>query len=112
MIVATFTSLDDHVPPAFPLVVKVDEPVKQTACVPLKVPALGSAVTVTVRVLLTAEQLPEAAIVYVIVAVPDATPVTIPVVAFIVAIAVFDELQVPPAVPLLVYVVFCPTQIF
>jgi hypothetical protein len=63
LIVATLTSLDDQVPPAFPLVVNVDVPDKQTAWVPFNVPALGAAVTVTVRVLLTAEQLPEAAMV-------------------------------------------------
>jgi hypothetical protein len=93
------------------LVVKVDEPVKQTACVPLKVPALGSAVTVTVRVLLTAEQLPEAAIVYVIVAVPAATPVTTPVLAFTVAIPVALEVHVPPASPSVLKVEVPATQI-
>jgi hypothetical protein len=63
LMVATFTSLDDQVPPAFPLVVNVDVPDKQTPWVPFNVPALGAAVTVTVRVLLTAEQLPDAAMV-------------------------------------------------
>ena len=49
--------------------------------------------------------------VYLIVAVPAATPVINPDVALTVAIAVFRLLQVPPLVPLLVIVVVDPTQI-
>ena len=61
--VAILTSLEVHVPPAFPFDVKVTEPVKQMACVPAKVPAFGAVVTVTVRVALTAGQPPIAALV-------------------------------------------------
>ena len=49
--------------------------------------------------------------VYVIVAVPAVTPLINPILVTV-AIAVFDELQVPPVFPLLVNVVSCPTQIF
>jgi len=61
LIVAMLMSLEVHVPPAFPFVVKVTVPVKQMACVPARVPALGAVVTVTVRVALTAGQPPFAA---------------------------------------------------
>ena len=47
LIVATEALSDDHVPPLFPLVVNVVEPFEQIAVVPLMVPALGAAVTVT-----------------------------------------------------------------
>ena len=39
-----------HVPPMFPFDVNVVVPLTQIACVPLKVPAFGGVVTVTVRV--------------------------------------------------------------
>ena len=42
--------------------------------------------------------------------VPAFMAVTRPVLAFTVATVVFELLQVPPAVPLLVYVVVAPTQ--
>jgi hypothetical protein len=42
--------LDDQAPPAFPLDEKVVVPATQMFCVPLKVPAFGAAVTVTVLV--------------------------------------------------------------
>ena len=48
--------------------------------------------------------------VYLIVAVPAATPVTKPVVAFTVATAVLLLLQVPPLRPLLLNVAFAPAQ--
>jgi hypothetical protein len=45
--------LDDQAPPAFPLDEKVVVPATQMFCVPLKVPAFGEAVTVTVLVAVT-----------------------------------------------------------
>jgi len=69
------------------------------------------AVTVTVLVVDTATHEPEAGMVYVIVAVPAATPDMTPVEALTVAMPVFPELQVPPASPLLVKVVVPATQI-
>ena len=48
--VATPVLLDDQAPPPVPLVVKVVVPATQIFCVPLKVPAFGAAVTVTVLV--------------------------------------------------------------
>ncbi len=48
--VATAVLLLDQVPPELPLVVKVVVPPAHIFCVPLKVPALGGVVTVTVRV--------------------------------------------------------------
>lgn len=41
---------DVHVPPLVPFEVNVVVPLAQIACVPLRVPALDAAVTVTVRV--------------------------------------------------------------
>jgi hypothetical protein len=86
------------------------EPDTHIACVPLKVPALGGAVTVTVRVAVASAQLPVPVTVYVIVAIPAATPVTTPVDELIVATALADELQVPP-VDVVVNVVVPNTQI-
>ena len=63
---------------------------------PDKVPATGAAVTVTVLVAVAFGQPPVPTTVYVIVAVPAATPVITPVFEFIVAIAVFDDDHVPP----------------
>ena len=48
--VATAALLVLHAPPPEPLLLKVVLPPTQMACVPLTVPALGAAVTVTVRV--------------------------------------------------------------
>jgi hypothetical protein len=50
-----------------------------------------------VRVAIALAQPPVPTTVYVIVAVPAATPVISPEAALMVAIAIFDELQVPPA---------------
>jgi len=85
-------------------------PATQIPCVPLTVPALGAAVTVTVRVAVALEQPPVPVTVYVIVAVPAATPVTTPVEAFTVATAASLVDQAPPALPLLVNVVVPATQ--
>ena len=56
--VATAALLVDHAPPAEPLLVKVVLPPTQIACVPLTVPALGAAVTVTERVAVALEHPP------------------------------------------------------
>jgi hypothetical protein len=48
--VATAALLVLHAPPLVPFEVNVVVPLTQIACVPLNVPALGAAVTVTVRV--------------------------------------------------------------
>jgi hypothetical protein len=48
--VAIAALLVDQAPPALPLLVKVVVPATQMFCVPLMEPALGAAVTVTVRV--------------------------------------------------------------
>ena len=58
LIVATPVEPDVQVPPAFPSVVKVVEPVEQIPCVPLNVPAFGAVVTVTVLVAVAFEQPP------------------------------------------------------
>jgi hypothetical protein len=110
-IFATPVALELQAPPVFPLVAKFTVPVEQTACVPLKTPAFGVAVTVTVLVEETAAHPPAAGIVYVIVAVPAATPVTTPVVAFTVAIPAALVVQAPPVFPSVVNVVVPATQI-
>ena len=56
--VATPVAFEDHAPPAFPLLVNVVVPPTQIDCVPLTEPALGAAVTVTVRVAVALEQPP------------------------------------------------------
>jgi hypothetical protein len=96
---------DVHVPPLVPFDVNVVVPPEQIACVPLSVPALDAAVTVTVRVAVEAAHPPAAAIVYVIVAVPAATPVTTPVELFTVAIDVLPDVHEPPVLPSVVNVV-------
>ena len=49
---------DVHVPPLVPFVVNVVVEPEHIACVPLRVPALGAVVTVTVRVAVAFEQPP------------------------------------------------------
>jgi hypothetical protein len=55
---ATPVLLDVQEPPVSPLLVNVVVPLTQMVCVPLKVPALGAAVTVTVRVAVALAQPP------------------------------------------------------
>ena len=94
---AIFPSSLDHVPP--PTVeVNVVEPVKHIACVPLNVPALGGAVTVTVVDAVSFAQPPVPVTIYLIVDVPADTAVTTPLPS-IVATPVDAELHEPP-VPL------------
>jgi hypothetical protein len=104
--------LDVQVPPLFPLEVNdVFAPI-QTSCVPLREPALGAAVTVTVRVAVTLVQPPVPVTVYVIVAVPAATPVITPVELFTVATAVLPDDHAPPLFPFEVYVIVPLTHMF
>ena len=56
--VATPVEPDCQVPPELPLVVNVTEPLEQIDCVPLNVPAFGTAVTVSVLVAVAFEQPP------------------------------------------------------
>jgi hypothetical protein len=56
--VATAGVAEVHAPPAFPLEVSVVEPLAQIAVVPDIVPAVGTAVTVTVAVVDTFAQPP------------------------------------------------------
>lgn len=107
--VATAVLLLLHVPPAVPFVVKVDVAPVQSGVVPVIVPALTFGSTVMEMNVETG--LPQPLLtVYVISAVPAATPVTSPVEASTVAIAVLLLLHVPPAVPLLVNVTGLPIQ--
>ena len=64
--------------------------------IPLNVPAVGGAETVTVRVAIELAHPPVPATVYVIVAVPEAIPITSPVEGLILAIEVLFDDQVPP----------------
>jgi hypothetical protein len=109
--VATAALLVDHAPPANPLLNKAVVPFTQMLCVPPTVPALGGAVTVTVRVAVEAAHPPDAAIVYVMVAVPELTPVTTPVELFTVALPVLLDVHAPPLLPFVVNVVVPPEQI-
>jgi hypothetical protein len=77
---------------------------------PLKVPALGGAVTVTVRVAVELLHPPVPVIVYVIVEVPTATGVITPEL-LTVATAVLPEDHVPPLFPLVENVVLPVVQI-
>ena len=109
--VATAALLEDQTPPASPLVKKEVVPFPQIFCVPPRVPALGAVVTVTERVAVEAAHPPAAAIVYVMVAVPELTPVTTPVELFTVAIPGLLEVHAPPLLPSVVNVVVPAAQI-
>jgi hypothetical protein len=93
-IVATVIVEELQVPP-LTVELKVVVPEIHISGVPLNTPAVGGAVTVTVLVADTSEQPPVPVIVYVIVAVPTAIPVTSPLAASTVAI-VFAELDHTP----------------
>ena len=75
---------------------KVDVWLTQMFWLPLKVPVEGVAVTVTVRVAVAFAQPPVPVTVYVMVALPAATPVTRPVVRLTVAMLVSLLDQEPP----------------
>jgi len=87
---------------------RVQLSVKQTCCVPERVPALGAAVTVITKVEEALAQPPVPLTVYVIVAVPAAAPVTTPAL-LIGAMLEEVEVQVPP-LAVEVKVVTLPTQ--
>ncbi len=93
--VATAGVLLDQVPPGMEEV-KLDVSLTQTLWFPLRVPAVGAAVTVMVRVAVALAQPPVPITVYVMVAVPAATPVTTPEVALTVATAGVLLDQEPP----------------
>jgi len=93
--VATLVVADDHVPPET-VEANVVVPFEQIEAVPLKLPAIGAAVTVTVLVSVALAQPPVPTLVYVMVAVPAATPVIKPDEALIVAIEVAEDDQEPP----------------
>ena len=85
-----------HAPPESPLELNVVDPLSHIACVPLKLPALGSAVTVASLVSETLAQPPLPETVYVITDVPADTPVTTPVDELIVATPVLALVHAPP----------------
>ena len=100
LMVATAGVAEDQAPPVTEEL-KVEVPLEQIAVVPEIVPAEGAAVTVTVLVATASAQPPVPVIVYEIVTVPGATPVTTPE-EFTVATFVFELDQVP------VTAVVCP----
>jgi hypothetical protein len=93
-IVATASVPLVHAPPLM-VDVNVVEPVSHIACVPLNVPALGKAVTVTTVDAVSFAQPPVPVTIYLIVEVPAETADTTPL-PFIVATPVDKELHVPP----------------
>jgi hypothetical protein len=97
--VATAGVAELHVPPGTEDV-RVEEPFAQIALVPEIIPAIGTAVTVTIAVVDAFAQPPVPVMVYVITDVPALTPVTAPVEGLMVAAAGVPEDQAPPASPL------------
>ena len=97
-----------QVPPLVPLLEYVVVDPTQIVDAPLTVPAFGATLTVIDFVALAVPQL--LVMVYFMVAVPAATPVTTPVAAFTEATDGVRLLQLPPLVPLLVNVAVEPTQ--
>ena len=97
-----------HAPPEVPFVVSVIVEPAHTVAAPLIVPALPDAFTVTSLGALVDTLQP--LILYVIFVVPDATPVTTPVLLFTVAAAGLLLFQVPPEVPLVVIVIVDPAH--
>ena len=98
LILATDKLLEDQVPPDVVLLSVVVEPA-QSAFDPQIADSAGKPFTVNEAVVEFVHPLPSVTV-YVMVAVPALTPVTTPVDAFTVAIAVFEVLQVPPVVAL------------
>ena len=96
---ATPVASDVQAPPAFPFELNVVVPAAQIVCVPLSVPAFGAAVTVTVLVAVALAHPPVPVIEYVMVAVPEPTPVTKPVLLFTVATPIASDVHAPPAFP-------------
>ena len=99
--VATNVLLLLQVPPVLPLLVKPIVDPMQTVDAPLILPAFTEGFTVMV---IEDDVALQPATEYMIVVVPAATPVTIPVLLLTVATALLLLLQVPPVFPLLVKV--------
>jgi len=108
--VATEVLVEDHAPPASPLLEYVAVCPTVSGEVPLIVPTFTLGFTTTFCCALTGAPHPDDTV-YVMVAVPALTPVTCPVEALTVAMEVFELLHVPPDVPLLVKLVEAPMQI-
>ena len=85
------------------MLVKIVVEPTQALFVPAIAASVGNAFTLTVACALDTQLF--VVTVYVIVAVPAATPVTTPVLEFTVATAVFDDVHTPPAVALVNVVV-------
>ena len=96
-IVATPVDTEVHEPPV-PVVDNVVVPSEQISIVPLISPASGAVVIVTVLVAVSFAQPPEPVTTYLIVADPDVTTVTTPVVSSIVATASFPLVHAPPLI--------------
>ena len=96
-----------HVPPGISLLKLIEEDT-QTEAGPVIVPADGDGLTVIPDELLAVPQ--TVVTLYVMVALPAATPITTPVDEFTVATAVLLLLQLPPVLPLLVNVVARPAH--
>ena len=97
-----------HLPPVAPLLVKNVDVFAHIEGVPLTVPALAEALTVIVTLVLTDPQL--LVTVYFIVGLPDAIPVTWPVLGSMIARLSLLLLHTPPAVPFELNVMFWPTH--
>jgi len=98
LIDATPVLLDDQVPPEVVLLKVVEVPAHAALAPPIAA-RVGKLFTVKLVVAELVHPFPSVTV-YVIVEVPALTPVTAPDEAFTVAVAVLDELQVPPPVEL------------
>src|SRR5207244_2859249 len=105
--VATEVLLLLHVPPAVPLLVYCAVCPTFIGDVPLTVPAVTFGLTARFCVAVVVPLHPVTE--YVMLVVPAATAVTTPV-ALTVATEVFELLQLPPAVPVLLYCAVAPTH--
>jgi len=98
LIDATPVLLEDQVPPEVVLLKVVEVPAHAALAPPIAA-RVGKLFTVKLVVAELVHPFPSVTV-YVIVEVPALTPVTAPDEAFTVAVAVLDELQVPPPVEL------------
>jgi hypothetical protein len=96
-----------HVPPGLPFVVKIVVAFSQSDVSPDSTPAFGPDKTVTEIVATSFPEQPDKVVVYEMTTVPALTPVTTPE-ALTVAIAGFEEDQVPPVDPFEEIVVVFP----
>ena len=109
---ATAVLAEDQTPPAFPLLEKLLVVLAQMLWIPLRVPALGGAETVRVRVEVALAHPPVPLSVYVMVTVPAVIPEMAPVLPLMVATAELLLVHDPPEVPLVVNVTAPPMQMF